>query len=572
MTATMTIYPHALDVESHTSVLRSLTYWAPTPGEKHTVKYRRLDTEHLEIEFAYTISTPDPVMRWTHVFDYEDLAVYRVTDIRQGPVSVNNGLNTAVISLELDALASWYVSTANPTHVMNGRWSRLPMQAVVEPFQIRPAQMMRAGTQSLARNIPSISGINGNPDPEGSILWCEVSFINSSGNFDKHGIFTMNGNINDRNVGNPQYPIQIFPSIGQIMNDPVRYMGVPTASSIVSVNVSVRCPYKVSVGSQGGYPTPLLTRASDDAVMFADVVTYSDPNPTSVWQNVVYSTSKISQAKTETMTGSITLTEDQIMVGQVKLYDVCNNMIGAIDTRYAVNDNGTMKINYTLRTQSNLNGMYTRMTLADGTEIRFPEGTIPYTGSAYQEYAIAQMAYDRELLAMNQEKVMVDTALNLTSSIANGAIASISSAGLGAGTAAVGIAGNVAGAYMEYQHNQRTQEAKENLMRNTPDTLYSTVSGTDYIDRWFQSLVPGYAAVNMPNGVASTEIDDYIARHGYPVTDVPLTIPKAQLTAASEGFLQGELTGTDNPIMIYGERRRILERQLRAGMHFKVIT
>ena len=522
--------------------------------------------------------------------------MYRVLDVKEGPQrSVLNSsgsklsdADSITYTLQLDPLTTVsmveYYASANNKHTnITARWSRLPMQAVVEPFQVRPAQMKRNDTQALARNIPTITGgMNGVSGTYANILWCEVSFINSSGNFDTHGIFTRDDTTMDRSGGTPGSPVELYPAIGQIMNDPVRYMGVPAASSVIALNISVRCPYECMIYGGGTYMYPVLKKASDSSAMKADTVTYTDPGQ-GVWVNKVYSKSSLNQAKTETMSSYITVTADQQVLGEVRLYDVCNTLIGAIDTRYAEDDNGTLKINYTLRTQSNLNGMYSRMTLSDGTEIRFPEGTIPYTGSAYQEYALAQMAYDRELLAMNQERVMVSTAVNLTGSIANGAIASIASAGLGAGTAAVGIGGNIADAYMTYQQNERTQKAKEELMRSTPDTLYSTVNGTDYPDRWFASLMPGYAAINMPDGVSSSELSDYVETHGYPVSDIPLTVTHPQLITAGDGFLQAnmvqkftvDMTPTPQKLIYYMNNHWFLTKlakQLKAGVHYIIKT
>ena len=570
MAVTMLIYPCSVDVESHVSVLRTIEEWKAR-GESHTVKYRRLDMEHREVEFYYDgngLTTPPEL--WTHVFDNSDGVVYRATGIRQGPVATTNIKQASIISLEIDMFATWYCRTISGVPNMDGRWSRLPMQAVVEPFQIRPAQMMRDSTQALPRNIPDCD--NSQHYPGGAaIMWCECTFIDSSGNFKTNGTFTSYTEIWQGGSGNTQYPTKLYPSYAEIMNDPVKYMGAYTASSVVSINLSVRCPYavfKMNDGATNEYPT-LITDSTGNPT-FTNKETYRQPN------NVVaYFVFENYQAvvRKEIMNGEIVLADMQRNMGQVKIYDVCNTMIAAIDTRYAKTDNGTLKIKYQAQTINNLNTLQTRLILEDGTEVRFPEAMLPYNGSAYQEYAVAQMGYDRELLAMNQEKVMVDTAMGLTGSIANGAIAGISSAGLGAGTAAVGIAGNVVGAYMEYQHNQRTQEAKENLMRNTPDTLYNSMYGTDYVNRWMTTLMPGFAAVNMPDGVTSTEMDDYIARHGYPVSDIPLTVTKTQIAAASEGFIQGELTGVLSIYnIIYGELRRILERQLRAGVHFKVIT
>jgi hypothetical protein len=561
--------------------LMSKTKWKNT-SDFTVIKKRPYDIENCEIELSYAGDLSE--------FDYAYIeynaspapadaiipCVYRITGIRQGDSirsvagsGYTDRINgTAVLSLELDALATWYVNATGAPSI-TARWSHLPMQAVVEPFQVRPAQMMRTSTQALPRNIPDCDNSQHYPGG-GMIMWCECTFIDSSGNFKTNGTFTSYTEIWQGGSGNQQYPTKLYPSYTEIMNDPVKYMGAYTASSVVSINLSVRCPYavfKMNDGATNEYPT-LITDSTGNPT-FTNKETYRQPN------NVVaYFVFENYQAvvRKEIMNGEIVLTEMQRNMGQVKIYDVCNTMIAAIDTRYAKVDNGTLKIKYQAQTINNLNTLQTRLILEDGTEVRFPEAMLPYNGSAYQEYAVAQMGYDRELLAMNQEKVMVDTALGLTGSIANGAIASISSAGLGAGTAAIGIAGNVVGAYMTMQQNQRTQEAKENLMRNTPDTLYNSMYGTDYVNRWVTTQMPGFAAVNMPDGVTESEMIDFIDTHGYPVTDIPLGVTAVHLNYAINGFLQATRLITATIGGKTGEYFRILDKQLRNGVLFKVIT
>ena len=518
--------------------------------------------------------------------------MYRVLDVKEGPQrSVLNASGSKLSDadsityvLQLDPLTTIsmveYYASANNKHTnILARWSRLPMQAVIEPFQIRPAQMMRGTPQKLTRNI---SDFYNNYGLFKNVVWVQMTYINSQGNFYTTGIFAATDNIDlkDKAGGTSQDPAHSYPALKKIINNPDTYMGAPTASAIISLSISVRCPYECGIEQirAGEFELPRLKNRSAQLISPSSVVVDEGYN-----QYVVYNQTQMQGCDIDTMSGYITVTADEAVLGSVKLYDVCNTLVGSVDTRYAEDDNGTLKINYTMQTMSNMNTMYTRMVFKDGSEIRFPEGTLPYNGSAYQEYAIAQMKYDRELLAMNQERVMVNAVTGLAGSVANGAIASIASAGAGAGTAAVGIGGNILDAYMTYQQNERTQKAKEQLMRNTPDTLYNSVYGLDYPMRWFDTVMPGYAVIEMPAGVTSSELSDYVKTHGYPVSDIPLTVTHPQLITAGDGFLQAnmvqkftvDMTPTPQKLIYYMNNHWFLgklAKQLKAGVHYIVKT
>ena len=583
---------YALDIPPDESPLANPGMWSAGAAFLNNRVYHglarmnTLDLESKTIELTDQGTISRDIRAATHALitnaDGTTRLVYRVTGLEQGPVRVipeasapamakRNGV--ARVFLELDMLATWYYNSEGVTGAsIKGRWSRLPMQAVVEPFQIRPAQMMRGTPQKMARNI---SDFYNNYVLFKNVVWVQMSYINSQGKFDTTGIFAATDNIGlvDKSGGTASDPSHTYPSLQKIINDPDTYMGAPSASAIISLSVSVRCPYECGIEQirAGEFELPRLKNRNAQLISPGSVMVDQGYN-----QYVVYSQTQMQGCDIDTMSGYITVTADEAVLGNVKLYDVCNTLVGTVDTRYAEDDNGTLKINYTLQTLSNMNTMYTRMVFKDGSEIRFPEGNLPYNGSAYQEYAIAQMKYDRELLAMNQERVMVNAVTGLAGSVANGAIASIASAGAGAGTAAVGIGGNILDAYMTYQQNERAQKAKEELMRNTPDTLYNSVYGMDYPMRWFDTVVPGYAVIEMPYGVTSSELSDYVKVYGYPVSDIPLTITRTYLATTSESCLTANriesVIGSSYSDISRGEYRRILERQLKAGKRFKIMT
>ena len=216
----------------------------------------------------------------------------------------------------------------------------------------------------------------------------------------------------------------------------------------------------------------------------------------------------------------------------------------------------------------------TDLLLKDNTVIRYPEGSVPYSGDTYGEYTIAQLGYDRELLAINQDKAMMNVLVGSTAALANGAVSSIASGGLGVVTAGVGIASTIAEAGLNRQFNEREFNAKKDLLQNMPDTLYNAGYGFSYIRSIVIEDLKPQICVVMPDGVTDAELTDYTKTHGYPVTDYPATVTLADLDTAGEGFVQAiqleSVVGWNAGNS--GEIRRIMSKQLMAGIHFKVVT
>lgn len=557
MASTMEIYPRQLDIESHTSALMDRNAWK-SQLEKYTVKYRRLDIEHREIEFYYVMSTGTLPEMWTHIFDSTDSTVYRITGIRQGPVAKGSLNNSAIITLEMDALASWYVNTpTGMTHRIGGRWSRLPMQAVVEPFQVRPAQMMIASETAVDTNIPLMKA--GALGTLKTAYWMEVN-ASKNGEMVTYGFFVIPGGSNILEVNNSP-----MPTLDEAITNPAAYLGV-SASAIVSMSISYRCPY-YCVFDHSNHA--IIWEENETAMAHSNYASEALPDSNPTRYAFIRHNGK-NYAETSVRTMDVTVTDDQINCGSITVKDATSAVVGHIDTRYADKQNHRLRLK--VRTYSDGTMITTELSLSDGTIIRYPEGSIPFSGSSYGEYTIAQLGYDRQIMAINQQKAMSNAAVGMSGAVANGAIASIGNGGIGLATAAVGVAGTALGTVIDYNAAEREMSAKIELMKNTPDTLYNTGYGFSYLQRTLEGLKPR-VSIAMPSGVASSEITDYVKHHGYPVTDVPLTITKTHFDSAAESFLQGEVDDVGaSTITIYGERRRILERQLRAGVHFKVIT
>lgn len=550
------------------------TLIAPFPGRwTHLiVTYTPMPYSRTNVQFVYRIDTAEhadsklaPPTTWSSVYSP---TVYRCT---MDPL--------ATVDMTVHTGGSFY------TYTLTGHWNRYPepVAAVREPFQVRPAQMKRSRSQQLASNIPDglvlvkyavipIGQSSYYTEAAPHLLWCEVNYVDTNGLFASLGFFTTDtGQTYPMMIGGTN----VYPSIMDVVNDPSGTLGV-AVSSIVSLNISVRCPYACDTAS--------ATIAGDTC--YYPVILDGDGNvmtPSSVGTSITNPNCTTYAFDTTFMmpvsyTDYITLTDKEIIMGQVRIYDVFGNAVGNIDTRYA--DTSTNRISYTMKTYSNGITMLSVVTLSDGTEIKFGEGTLPYNSNAYQEYAIAQMRYDRELLAMSQERVAVDTAMGLTGSIVNGAITGLASGGLGAVTGVMGAATTGIDAYVTYTQNERTQKAKEQLMKDTPDTVYNNSYGMEYFSR--ASGNNGFMAVNMPDGVSDAELTQYCYLNGYPVTDYYAAIVSTSLLTLAEGFMRCDhLNGYTDHYANYpvqggpvckGQLRRDLEQQLKQGVHFKVIT
>lgn len=512
------------------------------------------------------------------------LYIYRVDSIERvgqkgSRTATDNSECVMRFTCTLDLLATLYmhesVNTGTPSFTLDGRWRRLPFQAVVEPFQVRPAQMKRTGTQTLLNDEIIVTRGSG----DYHLCWMEISYT-KNGVINRVGTFA----VYNREDALPISQNEQYPSVWLVISKPIQVFGdFADPANIISIMISIRCPYVYNNIMDISYTYPQLecndlsdmpwTRGPQSEVDQSYYVYYHTRNGTGVK----------SAMRREEREGYITLTELERNCGQVVLYDTNDNMVGTIDTRYATDtytDPQTRvtypAIKYYMRTYCNDIRITTEIRLTDGTLMRFSEGISMYASSAWQEYARGQLEYDREMAAMSQEKITNTMWQNLSGSIANGAIAAIGgNPGRGVGVASVGMISSVMGYASEYSMPRKEQEAKEQLMRNTPDTLYSNGVGNDYVEQ-LRRVRFGYFAVNAPSGITDAEMENYIEYSGYPVTDLQVGVTMAQLNTIGRGFLQAnalmDVAEGSTSKMCVGHMRTLLDRQLRQGVHFKVIT
>ena len=192
-----------------------------------------------------------------------------------------------------------------------------------------------------------------------------------------------------------------------------------------------------------------------------------------------------------------------------------------------------------VRSISDVTGLYTEITI-NGSHMMMPEGKLPYIGSAWSEYAIAQRSYDRENMTLAITNAKSEAAQNTMMGIANGVLTGGLIGGpLGAvgGVASAGL--NVAGTALELQRNERTaraqQDMREKMIMSSVGTAYNTGYGMEYLRKADEGR--GRFQLNRPQHLTQARYDAYVQDHGYPDSGI-----EHYLDLSEPGYYCGYLT------------------------------
>ena len=472
----------------------------------------------------------------------------------------------------LDYMATMHFSAGNNgTYTLEARWKRTPIPAVLEPLQIRPAQMMRTLNRT---KLPKISSTIVTSTDSLEIVFVKVSAV-IYGELTHLSAFCALSNTDGRYASNylavSNGSGARYPSLRGIMNYLPTILGV-SASDIVDVSVSETCPLKYIFNPGTG-------EGGRDQ-MYID----TDVTLTTMYFNFTVSgnTYHCAFERLEGMlldfkptTVKVQLSDKERLLGQVALVGSDNSILTTIDTRYADYNSVTQKweISMSYYCKVELGSMYSELVLKDSSIIRFPEGHLPFVGNSWSEYVNTQRSYDREMAVIEKEKAQVDMVTGIGASLANGAFAAAFSGGAAAGTAAFGIVGNVANWYEGERARENQLQAKDLLMHAAPDTVYSPEYGVGYLNSMLKSDPMRILIVLMPDGVGDTELTAYGQENGYPVTDLYMSIQHSDLP--TEGFMQANKL-TDLTVGTSGVKTafliRGLDKQLRQGIRFRTIT
>lgn len=354
-----------------------------------------------------------------------------------------------------------------------------------------------------------------------------------------------------------------YPSIDELYNDDT-ILGI-YADEVVQISISERCPYNVVS----------TAHAADDTGAFVTLAT-----PEGVWINALYAGSGssrrmfynmmgITDDKMQASTLTYTLTDDERLVGSVRVINESGSAVATLPVQYGAS------VEITVQAIDDLTGMYTMLSIGDRVLTTIPEGHLGWIGSAWTEYQGRQMDSDRQMASFAVDQVNIDLELQLRQSQANQNFKQIDyaansvqlfnpTAAIGAvlGIAEAGIQGRLersamtAKASMEARSIELQQQLKEKQMLNEPGNAYSMGYGEIYLTNCIKH--PSRVQIEMPANITAQYIEDYMGEIGWP-SEGKMSIE------VTPGFVQGQL---EPDIGIYGAK---LENLIEAfGRGFKI--
>lgn len=399
---------------------------------------------------------------------------------------------------------------------------------------------------------------------EYSVFWLQVTGLKSDGTYRRLGYFVCaneDGDITKRIACKYLSSSLLdgeYPSMNEIITDPQGYTGF-TASQIIDISISCRCPWKVynsdsvymlAANLESGYVTPTEIMSGSGSVyaynldgMFS--VEGAEP--------LTYSASvKISLSTLERASGTITIRDENAA------------SIGTIPTAYG--DSITASISVI----SDWTGIITYVTYG-GYRVAIPEGHIPWSGTAWSEYRAYSLAYDRGAMQasinFSNERVSTQLAQAAASTIQSAAMGAIGGNVAGAATGAISGATSFAiSAWATMKESdistreaQMTQTLAERRVAGQPATPYNAGYGMLYCQQCLIS--PASIWIEMPANLTASIDDDYTACFGYPAEGL-------RSVTFGEGYYKGMLYATSK---LKGPRFDKLNQTLQNGFRFKEV-
>jgi hypothetical protein len=419
------------------------------------------------------------------------------------------------------------------------------------------------------------------------VYWVEIVSTNAYSSdmtshktdcFTKYGMFVSYGRdagdmneytkIHQRMFVWPSSPSNFYyPSLNDIMNDVDSTLGIE-ASSIVSINISRRCPYSYTKGSDGdGYQ---LRNRTYQTLLPTNAKRIGSTNDWITFYRLDYTPFFNDPANTPAQAGtqiSKVMTNDEFNNGILTLLDECQNTIATIDTNYSGTSSDGREFRFWIQTYSDFTGMYTFVMLGEELLFVLNEGHLPYVGSAWETYKAYSMDTDRQ--AVENAKYIADEQQKMA--FLNAGMSAIGTAGSGA--LAGGPIGLAAGAgvglmsfgldaiqselskQLTYTKLDMDQALRERRMRQMPGKPYSTTYGLTYCE--YAGRFPGATfAMMMPENFNTTQYSRFVGEYGYPTDEIGTKTLK-------EGRWQGRIFTTAT---LTGPKMERLNRDLETGI------
>lgn len=332
--------------------------------------------------------------------------------------------------------------------------------------------------------------------------------------------------------------IHYYPSVHDIINNPDSILGIE-ASSILSINVTDRCPYKFHQSSGQIYLVSSGTNKIDP-----QMTTYYQPIPgESGTYYCMYRFTGNDTTPINKESATFRLLDKVFEANGTRIFkDRLGNTVGQMPTgnmTTEVSGNNTYYVkNYNISCIPDITGFTYHLEFSDG-DVYIPCGHLPWVGNAWETYRAYDLAYDREALSN-----AIDIAdKQFWNDIATAGASAASTAALGAIGQGPMAAGAIVGAGAQFglsalsaslnkdmvgMQLRMDQALTEHRMQGAPGTAYSPNSELKYILRnvglaltdWKKTRAEVYA--QLPDVITdlNTYVTAYRNEYGYPVNQI----------------------------------------------------
>ena len=425
-----------------------------------------------------------------------------------------------------------------------------------------------------------------------NVLWCEISYIVGN-EVKRYGIFIPSKQVYESVMGENVYAgsnnnlsaRDLYPSLRNIMNDPITYLGI-TGATVTDVNISEFCPYIVTKKNTDITDEQYIRIIAVNDSEIAPTATYTPAGFTYYAYDLTYlylewapSTGNPgSQPKLNKGTLSITLTDFEKYNGQLSIKDSMRNDVLTFPRE---NLDSPMTVNYF--TYSDLNNIYLVLEYM-GTQITLPGHKIPWATSMWDTYRSFSLQFDRQALQNNIDASNREMNIALIDAAATGIIGGALAGALTGGAAGAGLGLFTGGSSFvgsaisgglkreeEIRKMTRDQELTEQRMKGGASTMNNNGVSTGVINM-INQFGGAEFVFRMPEGFTSTEWTAQTAVWGYPSNKV---LAAAQTFSA--GYWKGRVmsfvglinnaNSGDNGIQI----DRIVS-QIENGIRVKIIS
>ena len=322
-----------------------------------------------------------------------------------------------------------------------------------------------------------------------------------------------------------------YPTLHDIMNEFNKIADNASPDMIVSINVSLRCPYKYMIDGFGNRYS-LIKKGTEDVPIHPTVLAGTNAK---YCLHYLEKLPELPEKWSETVT--IDLTEDEMKTGEVNIISENNNLLANIPIEHF--RDGTLT--FTVETTTDYTGIYTDI-IFDANRIRIPETKLPWTGNSWAEYQVRSMDSDRAsmnlAISTAREQRNIDAIGSLSNAAMGGAVGHamggpVLGGALSIATAATGIVGAELQGRLSERTARAEQEIKENYQKSQLSNNFNTAYGMmQLIDNNSQSI---RITVSTPVNIDSEYMASWFNEFGYRVQGV-------RTHTLQTGRYQGRLT------------------------------